>query len=453
VSGAVEVAPEAIPTSPPVPVGRGFQLILLAVVVTAVTYAKTAISPLQEAMRVALGLSDNEIALLQGPALALPVLLAAIPLGHLIDRTSRARLLLIFAVCNVLGSALTAVATSFAALFAARCVVGLTATATLTAAISLLADHYAPAQRGRATMIIAIGQIGGMSAAFALGGSLLATAAGQESWRWAMGWLASPLLGTVLLAIALREPPRHELAVSPLRTSSDPPIVPSGATGRSAIPPSGAVSGPAIEGSSTAFRQLWHHRALIAPLLIGVIMFAMAEQAVVIWAAPVLSRTFGLTPERIGTLMATGLIVSGLVSAVAGGLLADLCQKNGGPRLSLLVLSALAVLSIPAGLFAVMPTTVSAATSLILFITLGNIIGVAITPISTVVIPNELRGLFMSVLFATGAIFGLGLAPLTVSLLSGALGGPAMIGKALAVVCVTGSMLGAATFALGRRRF
>jgi hypothetical protein len=43
------------------------------------------------------------------------------------------------------------------------------------------------------------------------------------------------------------------------------------------------------------------------------------------------------------------------------------------------------------------------------------------------------------------------MAPLAVSLLSGAMGGPAMISKALAIVCVAGSIASALAFGLGRK--
>jgi hypothetical protein len=42
----------------------------------------------------------------------------------------------------------------------------------------------------------------------------------------------------------------------------------------------------------------------------------------------------------------------------------------------------------------------------------------------------------MSTLAGAQVLFGVALAPVTVSVLSGILGGPAMIGKALTLVCV-----------------
>src|SRR5207249_1508965 len=72
---------------------RGYQLLLLAAAMAAGGYVRTAISPLQETMRIALSMSDNQMALLQGPVIGIPITLAAVPLGLLIDRYSRVRLL------------------------------------------------------------------------------------------------------------------------------------------------------------------------------------------------------------------------------------------------------------------------------------------------------------------------------------------------------------------------
>src|SRR5438552_1268855 len=137
----VEVAQgSTLSASPSALPGRAFQMLLLTVAVLAATYARTALGPLQETMRIALSLSDNQIALLQGPAMALPVVIAAIPLGLVIDRHSRVRFLLILAVLDVVGGLCTALASNFQLLVAARCLIGLTLIATLTAAYSLLSD-------------------------------------------------------------------------------------------------------------------------------------------------------------------------------------------------------------------------------------------------------------------------------------------------------------------------
>lgn len=402
---------------------RTLQMTLLTLAVLAANYARTAIGPLQETMRVALALSDNQIALIQGPALSMPVVIAAIPLGLVIDRYSRVRLVLILAILNVMGSVFTALAPSFVWLFAARCLVGLTATATFTASLSLVADLYAPEQRGRATTAIAVCQIVGMSAAFALGGALAAKwGASSDGWRWAILSLVIPMVPILLLTLAMREPARTGLS----------------------------VKNPTI---SEAWPELWRYRGIILPLLAGMIMVEMALGACLVWAAPALSRAFGLSPDRTGTIIGVVLLVSGVLGPLVGGTLADLSQKKGGPRRTLLFVSGVAILSLPTGLFAFVSGLVLASVLLILFIMTVSAACVMGTTLFTVVIPNELRGLCVAIMSAACFLLAIGFAPLGVSLLSNVMGGESMIGEALAIVGMLTSLLGAITFNFARRYF
>ena len=69
----------------------------------------------------------------------------------------------------------------------------------------------------------------------------------------------------------------------------------------------------------------------------------------------------------------------------------------------------------------------------------------------TIVIPNEIRGLCMSVLVALEVLFALAVGPPAVSLLSGTLGGLAMIGSALGTVCAVSCAMAAGAFIWGVR--
>jgi nitrate/nitrite transporter NarK len=73
--------------------------------------------------------------------------------------------------------------------------------------------------------------------------------------------------------------------------------------------------------------------------------------------------------------------------------------------------------------------------------------------IFTVVIPNELRGLCMAILAGAQVLFGVALAPMAVSWIATAAGGPMMIGRALALVCVAASIMCTICFLFGRHRY
>lgn len=407
----------------PLEAGRAIQLVVLTFVLTVAIYAKSAISPLQETMRLALHLSDNQIALLQGPALAWPTLLIAIPLGLMVDRQSRLRILLVLMVLITVGSLLTAQSSGFALLVLARGLVGLATFAISPAVLSLLADMYPPEQRGRAGMVTTVGSFVGVAAVFAVGGQLAATAApGLQGWQSAMFWLTVPVLClTLLLLTVLREPSR---------------------------------TGFVVQNASTreSLLEFWRYRSLIFPPLIGVAFAEVALGGVMIWAAPSFSRGFELTADRVGAIMALALPLGGIIGTIAGGLLADFCQRRGGPRRTLAVVAALALVSVPPAFFSLAPSvTLASVLLVVLAASLTTVVCMGVT-LFTVVIPNELRGLCTGLLMGFGASIAFGVAPVLISVLSGALGGEASIGLALAIVCTAGCLICAAMCLMARRR-
>jgi hypothetical protein len=212
-------------------------------------------------------------------------------------------------------------------------------------------------------------------------------------------------------------------------------------------------SGVAIENPSPrrAVAELWGYRSVVGPIFAGILLGQVALGADYVWGGPMLSRSFTLAPDRVGTTMAVALMVSGVVGAAVGGLLADFCQRAGGPRRTIRVLAALALFSAPAGLFGMGSDAWSASVLLVIFLTVATAISVMGSTLLVIVAPNELRGLCIAALVAVCVPVGSGLAPLAVSALAGAMGGAAMIGKSLSLVCVATGILGAAAFALGRR--
>jgi MFS family permease len=143
------------------------------------------------------------------------------------------------------------------------------------------------------------------------------------------------------------------------------------------------------------------------------------------------------------------LLVSGVAGPILGGIAADLCQRSGGPRRTMLMLSVVALITAPLGCFDLMPDTAIATTVLLCFAILSGMLGVAQMTLVTVIIPGELRGLCLSLLIMIGMLFGIGVAPVAVSLTSELLGGPLMIGKALTLVCVGTCIASATIFAYG----
>ena len=130
--------------------------------------------------------------------------LATVPLGALVDRVRRTRLLATSAVVWTVAMALTGAAVSFLTLLLAR-----TFLAAVTATVgptlpSFVGDIVPPRERGRALGLVNGGQLIGSGLGVAVG----ALAVGLLTWRW--GFWALTIPGAAL-AVALRrldQPPR-----------------------------------------------------------------------------------------------------------------------------------------------------------------------------------------------------------------------------------------------------
>lgn len=411
---------------------RLLQLALLAVAAGTATYSRSAIGPLQVALQASLSLSDNQIALLQGMAMALPMAAASLPFGILADRASRARIVFLAVVLAMLSCVLSAFASSYALLIAARGLAGLASAAIFPAAYSMAGDLFGASARGRATMVMGIGEIAGGPASFVVGGVLLTVVAFLPGllpfqwrlahWRSALLWMGAVLVPVSALMLMLREPPRTEVKVK------RPPL-------------------------RTIWPEFWQYRKVAIPLQLGRAMVSIADGAVYVWGAPLFARRFHLPADRIGALMGAVLLIAGLAGPALGGPLVDFCQRHGGSRRAMRIMAAAALLSAPAALYGVMPNVASTSVLLAVFLTLGYTIGAVALALTLIVIPGELRGLNMGVSVVIGSLFYIGLAPLTVSGLSTALGGPARIGQALAIVCLSASVLNAIVFAVSARHF
>ena len=391
-------------------------VLLLAAVLFAGGMIRTVFSPLQEAAKLDLNLSDFAISLVQGIATGAPVALVSIPLAWVIDHGRRVRLLVtLFAVC-VIGTVWTGFATGLVSLFLARMLSALGAGCALPVIISLVADLCAPDRRGRAMVVLGLGAYAGAAAAFVLAGMLLTVLARHPIGGLAAmaPWRATHLMlgvaGTLLLfpLFFLREPERHEVEQ---RTTA---------------------LGPTL-------RALWARRAFLAPLFAGQIGVSMADAAAGIWATPVLIRSYHLQPAAFAGWVGAILFVAGVLGSVLGGFGADLGQKTGRRGGLLLGAVGATALGIPTALFPVMPSLAGFQLMFFFLLLAGTITSVVASTAVAVLIPNEERGACMAAFTVISAIIGASLAPTIVTLGSAAMGGEQHLATSLAATgLVTG---------------
>ena len=405
-------------------------LLILALLIAVGFTAMGSFGMVQEGAKAELHLSDNVLGMIQGLGAAVPLVLFSVPVGVLVDRFNRVRLLVVLILMWTAGTALTAAAANVAILFAARMLTGIGVTGALTAVLSLSADFCAPAQRGRALLIVNLGKGLGVAAAFAVTGWLFGwfvrgAAPGwltMAPWRGAHAMLALISLALSLPLLLLREPARHEVESAP-----DAPF-------------------------RVVAAELWSRRDFLAPLFAGQVAVVMADAAAGIWVAPVLQRSYALKPEDFGGWVGAIVFASGVLGAVLGGVSADLGQKSTLRGGLLLGATIAAGLGVPAALFPVMPGVLSFGIALFLLVLCGAITGLVVSVALTVWLPNELRGLCIGAFIAIAGLIGYGIAPSLVTLISGLIGGEAHLGPALAIVGVATSAFSFVAFIQAMRR-
>lgn len=398
---------------------------ILALAMTAGFAAMTSFGTVQEAAKAELGMSDYALGLVQGVAAALPLALFSVPIGILVDRWNRVRLLAGLAALWTVGTLLTAYAQSIPVLFVARMLTGIGTTGALTAALSIGADLCPPEQRGRALLIVTTGKTLGIAAGFALTGALFGLFAagglGLPNWRAAHLALAALLFVCLLPLLSLREPARREVvaAGAPLKVVG---------------------------------RMLWARRAFLAPLFLGQVSVVMADNAAIVWAAPVLGRSYGLSPNEFAGWMGALVLGTGLGGAILGGFAADWGQRSGRRGGVLFGAVIAAAVGAPGAFFPIAGDVTLFAVLMGLLVLCGTITGLITSVALTVLIPNEARGLVIGLFIAVAGVIGFGVAPTLVAAVSDLLGGEGQLAPALTMVGVATSLLAIVAFALAARR-
>ena len=382
-----------------------------------------------ESAKAEMGLSDSDLAIVQGVSAAIPMVLFSIPIGIWVDRWNRVAILILLAVGWTLGAVVTASASTTMVLFLGRMLTAIGTTGGLTAVLSLASDYCRPDQRGRAIVVPNTAKTAGIAAGFTIAGVLIGAIAGQQlpnlfgtsNWRSAQWMLAFGSAIFILPLLFLREPKRHEVE---------------------------ADSGAPIR---VLLGELKARRAWIIPLFVGQTSVVMADAAAAIWVAPVLERSYHLQPAEFAGWVGAIVLITGLIGSIVGGVVSDWGQSSrirGGLMAGAI---AAAALGVPAALFPIMPDVGTFATTFFVLTLAGNVTAMVATVALTVWLPNELRGLAIGAFIAVAGLIGFGLAPTLVTWVSQLLGGEQHLAPALAIVGVIVSILSVLGFALAMR--
>lgn len=364
-----------------------------------------------------LGVSDERMGYLLGPAFALFYATMGVPLGWLADRVRRTSLVAAGVALWSLATAASGLARGFGHLFLSRMGVGVGEAVLSPSAMSLIGDSFPPEKRGRPISLY--------SAALSLGAGLASLiGAGVLAWAKSSGDVVFPLLGAVrpwqfaFLVVGL---PGLLLAAAFLFTPE---------------PPRRRGEAEAAAGFGEALGVVRRHLAAFG----GVTLFVTVMTIVAYshsFNPAAFSRTYRWEAQDYALVNGLVILAVGPATVAASGAVIDRWRGRGrrDAAFRLLVIGYLVML--PANAVPLYMPTPGLAFA---FLGLGSI-GLGIVTAAGIVAllditPAGARGTIVALYYMAISIGGLGLGPTTVGLLSTRVFGEGNLRAAIAAVPV-----------------
>jgi MFS family permease len=292
---------------------RAFTVLVLTVAYMHSNVARQAVPMFVGTIQRDLGLSDVGISLVGGLAFVLFYSVVGVPLGRLVDRVNRRRLILWGIVFWTAMTALCGVSTSLALFLIGRIGLGISEAAVVPASLSMFHDLVPRERLALAVNTFFTGVWLGNGLAYILGAFVLALAGGaaaldipvlgpQRPWQIAFLVVAIAGLPVLLLCLPLREPPRS---------------VPHAGSGES-----GAVSSPRTPLREVLSLSVREPRLYVC-LFAGVTLYSAAVSGTAFWAVEYFVRVFGTDRGHISYIYGLQGVFVGSGGLVASGWLAD----------------------------------------------------------------------------------------------------------------------------------
>ncbi|WP_075790699.1 spinster family MFS transporter [Massilia putida] len=375
-----------------VPARNWYALLILTLISACHFLDRTMISIIVEPVRREFHLSDSQIGLMTGLAYGATFAIAGIPIGLLIDRMNRVRLLAALVAIWSGMTALAGFATNYLHLLITRMGVGASEAGGPPTSLSLISDLFPPSRRSTAVgyFFLATG-MGAVTSVF-IGGYMTA----HFGWRTSMMVAGIPgIVLAVLCVLTVREPRRGATEAHRGRDN---------------------VKAASV---STVLRYVTGNAAM-RNLVLGVCFAAGGVSTIAAWLPALMMRVHGFNIKEAGFSVALAAGIFSSVGSFIGGFLSDrLARANARRRMDLAMGSCLC-----AAAFAVLALNVKAgtpfltlallcATMMCIFVAFpaayGNMLGLTA--------PN-MRGTTSASMQVFSNLVGYGVGPLAVGMLS-----------------------------------
>ncbi len=277
-----------------------YVLIVLSLVYAINIADRYVISTVMESIKIDLHVTDSQLAMLTGTALAVFYVLAGIPISALADRYSRRN---IISAALVIWSALTVftgLTRSFWPMFWTRVGVGVGESGGTPPSTSMLADWFRPHQRTFALTFWALGA----SLGAWIGADVAGRVADAYGWRAAFFAMGVPgLVMGILIFLTIREPQRGALDGNDSTTAL-------------AAVERAQVKVPVMAALRTILSQ-----PATMHLMTGSAVTALWGWGLMWWTPTFLQRTYHMTAGEAGAILGPMYLIAGSLATVGTGLL------------------------------------------------------------------------------------------------------------------------------------
>lgn len=417
-------------------------IIALSAAAMMLAFMDRAILPLfVEQIKADLHITDVQFSLLTGLAFTLMYSLCGLPIGMLIDRASRPKIIAAGMLVWSLATSLTGFGRSFTHVFLARVAVGMGESTVSPGSQSMAADMFMGNKLARAMSAVSLGTVIGNGSALIVGGGLAALFGHRAidlpvvgpMHAWQMVFLLLGLPGFILapvLFLFVEDPPRRRVAVDA-----------SGQRGRSNF----------LE----LFRFVGQHRTTVAFNISGYIFCALGSLALQAWTPAHMIRVFHLAAPRVGITLGICQLFASSAGLMIGGWWIDRKLESGQLDGAMQLSRNTALMAIPAlfgfALSPSFPVSVACAVTAQTLIALAySVSSISHNPFT----PNQIRAQFsVCFLFLATTIGGV-VGPSAAALLNRSVFvDPARIGLSAALVASVSLLVGGTLLTLGLKPY
>lgn len=370
-------------------------------------------------VRADLGISEMQIALLQGLAFSIFYVTVGLPLGAVADAVNRRKLLLVGIAVWSAATVAGGFAEGFGSMFASRLFIGVGEAVLGPCAVTMISDLFPPERRGRPMALYVFGSM----IAFGLGSlicGLILDLAPQGAFAglpviggfapWRIAFVLVGMSGVVLLALlaTLREPQRSVAATVP-------------------------------GGEKLTFRQglrtMGRQYRVFLPYYAALALFAVGGVVATGWGAVFLTRTFAYDIGSAGKTLGLAQVLWAALGAGVAGFCVDRVGKRFGVTGRMRLAGLLTLVALPSALPQFSGNGTMAIVMLGELMFVMAIYGTTMLSVLSEIAPPSLRGFAVALYAFVMTLIGGSLGPVAVAWLTESVfADPLAVGWSMAIV-------------------